>query len=510
MLKRALKVTAITLLIALGAAGVLYLAGVRVLLDGGARPYITRITPPSAHADALARHREAQRAQPLTDTAVPSDIASAEGNDASAQGGMDASETAADETSAGELPAATTSADAADTAVAARAALDWPSFRGAQRDGHYRGAVRVDWPAGGLTPLWKQPVGGGYASFAVAGGRAYTIEQRGPEEVVAAYDVATGRELWTHGWTALFSEILGGDGPRATPTYHDGRVFALGGTGELRALDARDGRLLWRTNILEDARAPAREWGVSGSPLIVDDTVVVTPGGPDGRSVVAYSIDGGRMAWSALDDQTSYASAMLVTLGGVRQILAFSQSRMVAITPVEGRVLWEYPWVTDPRINASQPVLLGDDRVFVSTGYGKGAAVIELTRTDDEDAPSFTVREVWRNIRMKNQFSTSIAHEGYLYGLDGPILACIDAATGDLKWKGGRYGYGQIMLTNGHLIVTTEGGDIALVRATPERHTEIARFSVFNARTWNHPVIADGILLVRNLAEMAAFDLRVR
>lgn len=357
--------------------------------------------------------------------------------------------------------------------------------------------------------MWKQPAGAGYASFVVgpggAGGHAFTIEQRGPQEVVAAYDVMTGRELWTQAWTARFSEMLGGDGPRATPTFSKGRVYALGGAGELRALDARDGRVIWRTNILTDAGARNREWGVSGSPLIVDDTVVVTPGGPNGKSVVAYDAASGRIAWSALDDATSYSSPMLATIGGVRQILVFSASRVMGITPVEGRVLWEYPWVTDPRVNASQPVLIGDNRVFVSTGYGKGAAVIELARAGD----AFSVREVWRNIRMKNQFSTSVLHEGYLYGLDGPILACIDAATGELQWKGGRYGYGQIMLASGHLIVLTEDGEMALVRATPANHQEITRFELFDARTWNHPAMAGGILLVRNLAEMAAFDLRV-
>lgn len=499
MLKTLLKVAALVVVIALLAAGALYLAGARLLLDGGGRPYVAFVTPAEEQAEAVARHREAQRAQPLTDPVSPSENAPQAGIPVTAP--ADAASPDAD----AEPEAARTAED--ETATARH---DWASFRGPRRDGHYRGDARVDWPAGGLTPLWTQPIGGGYASFAVAGGHAFTIEQRGPQEVVAAYDVATGRELWTHGWTARFSEMMGGDGPRATPAWHEGRVYALGGTGELRALDARDGRLLWRTNILDDARAPAREWGVSGSPLVVDDTIVVTPGGPGGKSVVAYDMATGGIAWSALDDQTSYSSPMLVTLGGVRQILAFSQTRLVGLTPVEGRVLWEYPWVTDPRVNASQPVLLGNDRVFVSTGYGKGAAVIELTPSGDDTGPAFAVREVWRNIRMKNQFSTSVLHDGYLYGLDGPILACVDAATGELQWKGGRYGYGQILLTNGHIIVTTEGGDMALVRATPERHTEITRFKVFDGRTWNHPVIADGILLVRNLAEMAAFDLRPR
>jgi outer membrane protein assembly factor BamB len=340
----------------------------------------------------------------------------------------------------------------------------------------------------------------------MARGRAFTIEQRGGEEVAAAYDVATGRELWTSRWTATFREAMGGDGPRATPTWAEGRVYVLGAEGEFRVLDERTGAVAWRTNILNDAGATNLQWGMAASPLVVDDTIVVLPGGQDGRSVVAYDRRTGARRWSALDDQQGYSSPMLVTLGGVRQLLVFTASRLVGLTPDRGALLWEYPWRTQFDVNASQPLVIGDNRVFVSTGYGTGAAVIELTRAGD----AFSVREVWRNIRMKNQFSSSVLHEGFIYGLDESILACVDAATGELQWKGGRYGYGQIVLASGHVIVLTEGGDLALVRATPERHTELARFPVMEGKTWNHPALSDGYLLVRNINEMAAFDLRPR
>ena len=176
----------------------------------------------------------------------------------------------------------------------------------------------------------------------------------------------------------------------------------------------------------------------------------------------------------------------------------------MGITPDRGEVLWEYPWTTQFDINASQPLVVSDNHVFLSTGYGSGAAVIELAPA----GRGLSVREVWRNIRMKNQFTSSVLHDGFVYGLDESILACVDAATGELKWKGGRYGYGQVLLASGHLIVLTEGGDLALVRATPERHQEIVRFAVFEGKTWSHPAMSDGYLLVRNIDEMAAFDLR--
>jgi outer membrane protein assembly factor BamB len=168
-------------------------------------------------------------------------------------------------------------------------------------------------------------------------------------------------------------------------------------------------------------------------------------------------------------------------------------------------VLWQYPWKTFSDINAAQPLVLSDTRVFVSSGYGVGAAVIELSPAGDG---TFGVREVWRNIRMKNQFSGSVLYDGHIYGLDEAILACVDAATGDLKWKGGRYGYGQMALAGDRLIVLTEDGDLALVRATPERHEEVARFAALEGKTWNYPALEGGRLLVRNLQEMAAFDLR--
>ena len=383
----------------------------------------------------------------------------------------------------------------------------WPDFRGRHRDGRYDGAqIRTDWPQEGLPRLWKQPIGLGYASFVVANGRAFTIEQRRDREVASAYDVATGRELWTNSWEGEFTETMGGDGPRATPTYHDGRVFVLGALGELRCLDAATGQVVWRRDILAENNATNLDWGMSASPLIVDDTVVVLPGGAGGKSVVAYKKATGEPAWSALDDRQAYTSPMLATLADVRQILVVSATRVVGVTPDEGRLLWEYPWATSQGINAAQPVLLGEDRVFLSAGYDQGAAVFQVTRS----GAAFETRTIWENRRMKNKFTSSLLHRGHLYGLDESILACVDAATGELKWKAGRYGYGQVMLAGDHLIVLTEDGDVVLVKAAPERHEEVARFAAIEGKTWNHPVIAEGRLLVRNLREMAAFDIRPR
>ena len=394
------------------------------------------------------------------------------------------------------------SAEEKEKAVRKPESAFWTDFRGPKRDGAYDELeILTNWPAQGLLQLWKQPVGGGYASFVVAGGRAFTIEQRRGQEVVAAYDLETGRELWTHSWDADFRESMGGDGPRATPTWHEGRIYALGALGELRCLDARSGKLVWNRNILTDAQAGNVQWGMSAAPLVVDDKVIVLPGGRPGKSVVAYSKDTGSVVWQALDDKQAYTSPVLVTLAEQRQILMVSAQRVAGLAPEGGKLLWDYPWVTSYDVNSAQPLVIGENRIFVSAGYGHGAALIEVARSGD----IFTAKLVWQNVNMKNKFNSSVYYQGHIYGLDEAILSCIDAHTGERKWKGGRYGYGQLLLASGHLIVLTESGEVVLVKATPESHVEVSRFSAIEGRTWNHPALANGRLLVRNTTEMACF-----
>jgi len=383
----------------------------------------------------------------------------------------------------------------------------WSGFRGHDRDGVYRGPLRLSWD--GLAPMWKKPIGGGRASFAVAGGRAFTLEQRKGDEVVAAYDVLTGKELWTNAWKERFNSPLmgimgGGEGPRSTPTWHDGFVYALGGRGELRCLEAETGKLVWRTNILHDAGAKNLTWGMAASPLIAGDAVIVLPGGTKGKSVAAYDHRTGKHLWTALNDKTAYASPMQITLLGVPQFLIVSAKRLVGLSVDRHEVLWEFPWSTGHEASAAQPIVIGDNRVFYSSGYGTGAVVLEMTKAGTK----FAVREVWRNIRMKNRQSSSVMSGGFIYGLDEGILACIDAATGELKWKGGRYGHGQVLLAGDHLVITTEDGELALVAASPAKFQEIALVPALDGETWNVPAFADGILLVRNTTQMAAFDLR--
>ncbi len=468
--------------------------GLRFEMDGsGVRP-LFKFDRPDAHYANVERSRALQKVQPVAEVRPVVDAPPVrEAPPAEAPAKVAAERPAPPPTRTARPPATTTAY--------------WTDFRGPKRDGRYdETPVQTDWPTGGLKPLWRQPIGGGYASFVVANGRAFTIEQRRQQEVVAAYDVATGRELWTHGWDAAFHESLGGDGPRACPTWHDGRVYALGAAGELRCLDAETGNRIWSRNILTDNGAQNLQWGMSGAPLIADDKVIVLPGGPAGKSVVAYNHRTGEPVWKSLEDKQAYTSPMLATLAGKRQLLVVTARRVLGLEIEDGSILWEYPWTTEYDINVAQPIVIGDNRVFLSAGYGHGSAVVELGPAEK----GFQVRTVWANNRMKNKFSSSVLHEGYIYGLDEAILACISAETGELKWKGGRYGYGQVLLASGHLIITAENGDVALVKATPEGHQEIARFPAISGKTWNVPALSGGYLLVRNAEEMACFRVGVK
>lgn len=381
----------------------------------------------------------------------------------------------------------------------------WPGFRGPRRDGVSQdSAAKLPWPESGPKLVWEQPIGGGHGSFAVAAGRAYTLEQRGGEEVVAAYDVEDGTELWTHRYAAHFKpNTIGTSGPRTTPAVSDGRVYSLGAAGDLVCLDAATGDRLWHRDILADAGAENLTWGMAGSPLVDGGRVYVIPGGP-GASVVAYDAATGEEVWRAGDAKAGYASPTIAELGGMRQLLAFGGVELTAYAPEDGRVLWSHAWETDFDVNASQPIVVDGEHVLVSSEYGKGAALLRIK----DSGAGYEVETVWKNNRMKSKFGGAVLHDGKIYGPDGAIFACLDVRTGERCWKGGRYGYSFPLLLGDHILIQCENGDLALIRATPEGHQEISRVSALDGDTANHPAIWDGRLLIRNHRTMTCFDLR--
>jgi len=396
-------------------------------------------------------------------------------------------------------------ADVTLPSAALQSLVDVPQFFGPNRDGgvHHAKLAR-DWNSTPPKQLWREPIGAGWSAFAVIGGRAYTQEQRGENEAVTCYDVLTGWLLWAHTNPVHFQQWQGGDGPRATPTLDGGSVFAIGATGILDCLEAATGRRLWSHDVLTENKLENLVWGVSASPLVFDDTVVVTGGLTNGPTVIAYRRSDGAPLWRAGTDKASYASPILATLAGRRVVLSFNASSLTAYDPATGEILLNYPWSDDKRPKASQPVVIGDNRVFISAGYGAGCELVEVKAGADG---KLLATQVWKNLHMKTQFNSVAARDGFLYGLDDGLLACVEIDTGARKWKDGRYGSGQTLLVDDLVIIQSEPGAVVLAEAKPDGFKELGRISALSAKTWNHPTLAGRYLLVRNSEEMACYEL---
>lgn len=384
-----------------------------------------------------------------------------------------------------------------------RGDLDYPGFLGARRDGTIRG-VRLDpdWVTRPPQVVWRQPIGAGWSGFAVADGQAFTQEQRGNEELVVRYDLATGAVRWIHADPGRYDTTIAGVGPRATPTVVEDRVFTLGALGRLNALDRETGRRIWGRDAIEENGGQVPEWGKSSSPLVVDGLVVVNVGGSGGRSIVAYHADSGKRAWSGGEGTSSYSSPLLTEIAGRRQVVILSDTSLAAHDPATGRTLWEVPWPAG-QPNVSVPVVLPGDRLFASSGYGIGGKLFQIEGSDQ----SFTGNLLWETPRLKAKFTNVVYHEGHLYGLDDGTLVCLDPATGERRWRDGRYGHGQVILVEDLLLVQTEDGAIALVETDPTSYREIARFQALSGKTWNPPALAGPYLLVRNDQEAACYRL---
>ncbi|MBI1346487.1 PQQ-binding-like beta-propeller repeat protein [bacterium] len=388
---------------------------------------------------------------------------------------------------------------------------DWPDFRGPKRDGIVRGiGFRTDWEKRPPQELWRHPVGLGWSSFVVLDDYAITMEQRDEQESVVAYSLKSGEPLWLHGDDVRFQavEVNGGDGPHATPVISGDRVFSLGATGLLNCLELNTGKSLWSRNILTDAGAPGAavknlEWGVSGSPLVVDDLIITIPGTAPGRSVLAYDRTTGEIVWAGGTFPASYGGPAVAELNGVRQVLIYHGTGIAAFELGSGKELWSFPWENMPKVNAAQPMIVSDSSLVIGTGYGIGATLLKLTA---EEKGPWGVSADWKTNRLKLKFNDAILLDGYIYGLDDGILTCVDVATGKTKWKGGRYGYGQILAHESTILALTEDGDVALAKAQPTRFEEIGRFHALDGTTWNHPAVAHGKLLIRNGSMAACYD----
>ena len=381
---------------------------------------------------------------------------------------------------------------------------DFPQFLGPNRDATLRGAnLSRHWSPSPPVALWRQPIGKGWSGFAVADALAVTLEQRDGREMVVAYEIGTGKTRWSHRGGKGFESAMAGDGPRATPAIAKGRVYTLGVSGTLTALDLASGQAIFEKDVLRENGARRPEHGVASSPLVIDDVVVVLAGGPGGRSLVAYDARTGERRWSGGDDPAAYSSPRVATLGGVRQIVVLSLRNLTGHDVRTGAVLWQDPW-PDRAEKVSQPVVLDDDRVFVSMGYGIGGRMVKVSRAPEG---SWRAEVLWHTQQLKAKFTQVVARGGFLYGLDEGVLVCLDPKDGERRWKSGRYGHGQVLLVDDVLLVQAENGEVALVEPSPEKHVELGRFQAVDGRAWATPALAGDLLLVRGDVEAACYRL---
>lgn len=384
---------------------------------------------------------------------------------------------------------------------------DWSEFRGEKRDGRVEGVViDTDWKTNPPKELWRRNIGPGWSSFCIVGTRLFTQEQRGEEEAVICYDAATGEIVWKHVDPTRFTEVVSGPGPRATPTFHEGRIYTLGARGILNALNANDGSSIWRRDLVVDAEASVPEWGFASSPLIVGDLVVVFAGGGP-KDVIAYDRESGTPRWTAEAGTLSYSSPQVFESPEGSQILMLTDQGIVSLAPTDGATIWKHDWPIEHVCRIVQPHVVAEDdgswTVLVGTGYGHGTRKLRVAHASDK----WDVEEDWTSTKLKPYFNDFVSRDGYLYGFDGNILACIDLESGERAWKGGRYGSGQLLLLADQnlLLVVSEQGDLALVQADPDRFHELTRIPAIEGKTWNHPVVAHGKLYLRNSEEIACF-----
>ena len=406
--------------------------------------------------------------------------------------------------SASKAPAAAAPKAAAAAPAAAPAPdPEWPGFRGPHRDGVVRGVrIATDWTASPPVRLWRRAIGPGWSSFAVQGPLVYTQEQRGQEEEVSCYRLGDGEPVWRHGDAVRHWDSEGGAGPRATPTVRGGRVYSFGGTGRLNALDAASGAVLWSRDVARDAAVETPGWGFAGSPLVVGDLVIVAASG----RLVAYDAASGERRWLGPEGGGGYSSPQLATIAGVPQILLLRGARSTSVAPADGSLLWEHK--AQPGVSIVQPALTAEGDVLVAAGDSMGGSGIRRLAVAHGPA-GWSVEERWLSKGLKPYFNDFVVHEGYAYGFDGTILACIDLRDGVRKWKGGRYGAGQLVLLPDQdlLLVVSEEGELALVKAAPDAFSEVARVPAIEGKSWSHPALVRDVLLVRNGQEMAAFRL---
>ncbi len=386
-------------------------------------------------------------------------------------------------------------------------AVLWPGFRGPERNGVQPGlTIASDWSSSPPEEVWRIKVGPAWSSFAVADGYLSTQEQRGDLESVVCYASENGKEVWVRGIQARFFEALGGLGPRSTPTLSEGALYSLGAEGDLLKLDPSTGEVVWQTNLCDVAKRSPPMWGFSASPLVVQGLVVVHAGGKGDLGLLAFDVDSGALRWSSEAGEMSYGSVQDVEINGRRMLAILSDVGAELYDITSGDKLTTHDW-PHSGYRALQPQIVGEDRMLIPTGMGAGTRMVQFSQVGDK----LESTELWTSRRMKPDFNDIVIHDGYVYGFDNSIFACLSLSDGSLQWKGGRYGKGQALLLadSERILILSEEGELVLLETNPQAHTELARLQVLEGRTWNHPVVVGNRLYVRNASEAACYLLPV-
>lgn len=388
------------------------------------------------------------------------------------------------------------------TSVEAQSSVDWPSYRGPQGTGvaTATGLLKA-WPEGGPKVLWRVRLGSGYSGVSVAAGRLYTLFGDGTNELALALDAATGKELWRARIDDERPDGMG-SGPRSTPTVDGELVFVLGARGKLEALESATGKSRWRVDLVAAHGARVPQWGVSTSPVVEGDLLLINAGGANGKSLLGLDKKTGKVVWASESDVAGYSVPLVVDLAGARQAIFFAGTSLISVSPKDGKTFWSVPWETSYDVNAAMPVAIEPDKIFISSSYDKGAQLLRVTSQGGRPA----AESVWKSKIMKNHFNSSVYYGGYLYGFDDATLKCVEPSTATERWKQRGFGKGSLLIADGHLWVLSDKGELALIEATPSEYREKARAKVLDGKTWTVPTLAGKRLYLRTESELIALD----
>ena len=393
------------------------------------------------------------------------------------------------------LPAASVLADAG-----------WPGLRGPDSNGAVHDARLFPSASAGLKVGWKRPLGSGYSSVAVADGRVVTMFADGENDVVAAFDMESGDELWRYAFAETYPGHDGShDGPISTPVIGGGRVFGLGPWGHLFAVNAEDGKVLWTRHLVEDFESVTPHYGFATSPLLVEDILVLEMGAAEGKAVAGFSAADGKLVWTAGDDTVNYHSPILTTIAGRLQVLAAGKEKLFGIEPRSGEILWSHEHGGDGRGTGSDtiiPLPAGEGR-FLVLNKRDGSTMFQIKKGKEID---YEVQELWSNNSIRGTYVTPVYSDGYIYGTSGRVLVCLDAATGEVQWRSRQPGDGFPTLVGKDLVIITKPGGLHVAKASPDGYAAVTELDLFDEHSWSQVAYADGHLFARSMGHLARID----